>query len=101
MLLSTRSSLLLKAGYAVESVSSGDAALELLAKKSFDLVVVGRDSLGYTKQIDQQIREKYPTLPMLKIAEASDQQNSYATATSDSVPDHVLAAVGALLELTG
>jgi DNA-binding response OmpR family regulator len=51
-LLATRSSLLLKAGYAVHSASNGDSALHLLEKEKIDLVVIGRNSLSVSTQID-------------------------------------------------
>jgi DNA-binding response OmpR family regulator len=76
-LLAIRSSLVLKAGYQVVTAVEADSAIELLGKADYDLVVVGCNSAGLRKQVDQQIREKYPTLPILKIVDLTDHGISY------------------------
>jgi hypothetical protein len=52
---------------------------------------------GVRKQVDQELREKYPTLLILKIAEFHEQADSYATIMTDSHPERVIAAVKGML----
>ena len=68
VLRSSRSTLLLSAGYTVSAVASGDEAVDLIDKNFFDLVVIGRNSLAPTVPLDRRLRELYPHMPILKIA---------------------------------
>jgi DNA-binding response OmpR family regulator len=80
----TRVSLLQAQGYIVESVESDDAAMELLATESFDLVLLGHRSVLPIKGIDQRLREKYPRLATLKIEIAGERHSVYPTRVTDS-----------------
>ena len=96
-LRATRSALLVAAGYAVATASSADAAIELLDANTFDLVLIGRRSLASGKPLDQRLRERYPDMLILKIAEIIEEASHYPTQTTISVPANVLAALKGML----
>jgi DNA-binding response OmpR family regulator len=97
ILRSTRALLLLKSGYAVATVETPDAAMALLERNVFDLVLIGRKSLRPGKGIDQRLREAYPALLILKIAEILEEHSPYPSRITDSVPGNVIASVKAML----
>jgi DNA-binding NtrC family response regulator len=98
-LRATRVLLLKSAGYLVSSVETDDQAMELLEGEKFDLILLGRKSLIATTGIDQRIREKYPDLLTLKIAPKGELHSVYPSRITDSVPEHVMAALKAMLDL--
>ena len=97
ILRETRSALLLKSGYTVATAEDADTALVLLENNTFDLVLVGRSSLGAKLSVDQQLREEYPKVLILKIVDLIGDQSSFASRESDSVPTNVLAALKGML----
>jgi CheY-like chemotaxis protein len=96
-LRATRSALLVDAGYAVATAPSAEEAIELLDANTFDLVLLGRRSLVGGKPLDQLLRERYPDLLILKIAEVIAEGSRYPTQTTTSVPANVLAALKGML----
>ena len=93
----TRVSLLERASYAVTTATSDDAALKLLNRKSFDLVLIGRDALPPVQPLDQRISEKHPNLLMLKIVPFTAEISPYATRTTIAHPGHMLLALQEML----
>jgi PleD family two-component response regulator len=93
MLRNTRSTLLLKAGYAVAVASSSDDAMLLMAKNPYDLVVVGRNSIGTKKGLDERLREVYPKQLIVKIAQSGERESEFVSKVTNSEPKKVLAAV--------
>jgi DNA-binding response OmpR family regulator len=93
----SRSELLIKSGYVVETAPSAESAMHSMATSAFDLVQVGRNSLSDRVPIDKQLREKYPRLLILKIVDIIDQSTSFATHMTDSVPENVIAALKGML----
>jgi DNA-binding response OmpR family regulator len=93
----TRVILLKSKGYAVESVETDDQAMELLQIERFDLILLGRRSQLPTKDLDQRIREKFPELFILKIEEKGEIASVYSSRTTDSAPEHVVAALKEML----
>lgn len=83
--------------YEVESVESDDAAMRLLEKEHFDLVLIGRKSQLTEKGLDQRLRETYPSLLILKIEAAGPGSSAYPNQIIDSQPQHLLAALKGLL----
>jgi DNA-binding response OmpR family regulator len=96
-LRASRSALLVAAGYAVATASNPDEAIELLDANPFDLVLIGRRSLVAGKPLDQRLRERYPEILILKIAEVIEEGSRYPTKTTISVPANVLAALKGML----
>jgi hypothetical protein len=96
-LRASRSALLVAAGYAVATASNPDQAIELLDANTFDLVLIGRRSLVAGKPLDQRLRERYPEILILKIAEVIEEGSRYPTKTTISVPANVLAALKGML----
>ena len=96
-LRATRAALLLAAGYAVSTAESMDEAIVLLDANPFDLALIGRKSLAPGKAMDQKLRERYPKLLILKIAEIIEEASQYPTRTTISVPADVLAALKGML----
>jgi DNA-binding NtrC family response regulator len=96
-LRATRAALLLTAGYAVATAEDGDAGMALLEANAFDLVLIGRRSLSPGKSVDQRLREQYPHLLILKIAEVIEKESVYPSRTTNSVPANVLAALKGML----
>ena len=96
VLRASRSTLLLQSGYSVTDAASVDGAIALLESDTFDLVVVGRDSLGAAKGNDQRIRERCPAQLILKIVKFVDEGSEYASRITDSFPRNVLAAVSGM-----
>jgi DNA-binding NtrC family response regulator len=94
----TRAALLLRLGYAVAAVGTPGAAITMLEKDVFDLVVIGRKSRLPGKGLDQLLRETYPGLKILKIAEILEDHTPYPSRITDSVPSKVVASVKAMLE---
>ena len=97
VLRSSRSTLLLSAGYTVSAVASGDEAVDLIDKNFFDLVVIGRNSLAPTVPLDRRLRELYPHMPILKIAQHGEPSTPYPSQITGSDPAMVLLAVKKLL----
>jgi CheY-like chemotaxis protein len=96
-LRNTRAMLLLNLGYAVATVETPDEALTLLSRNRFDLVLIGRKSRLPGKGIDQRLRETYPDLPILKVAEILEEYSPYVSQTTDSMPSNVVASVREML----
>jgi DNA-binding NtrC family response regulator len=96
-LRATRAALLLAAGYAVSTAETVDQAIALLDANTFDLALIGRRSLMPGKGMDQKLRERYPKLLILKIAEIIEEASQYPTRTTISVPADVLAALKGML----
>jgi hypothetical protein len=88
---------LLAAGYAVSTAETVDQAIALLDANTFDLALIGRRSLMPGKAMDQKLRERYPKLLILKIAEIIGEASQYPTRTTNSVPADVLAALKGML----
>lgn len=93
----TRVELLLRAGYAVESVEADDEAMALLLEKRFDLVLLGRKSALREVGLDQRMREKYPNLLTLKIVSPEEEPSVYPSRMVDSEPRHVIEALHDML----
>lgn len=74
-----------------------DDAIVLLEANKFDLALIGRKSLVPGPGIDQRLRERYPKLLILKIAEVIEEASQYPTKTTGSVPADVLAALKGML----
>ena len=74
-----------------------DQAIALLDANPFDLALIGRRSLMPGKGMDQKLRERYPKLLILKIAEIIEEASQYPTRTTISVPADVLAALKGML----
>ena len=96
-LKSSRVEMLNKAGYQVESVESDNAAMALLEKEHFDLVLIGRKSQLTLKGLDQRLRERYPNLLILKIQDAGPGTSVYPSQIIDSQPKHLIEALKDLL----
>jgi DNA-binding NtrC family response regulator len=96
-LRATRSALLLAAGYAVSTAENTDDAIVLLDANHFDLVLIGRRSLAPGAPMEKRLRERYPKLLILKIAEVIEEASQYPTRTTISVPADVLAALKGML----
>ena len=80
--------LLSSAGYQVTSVDSDDLAIASVDQDRFDLILIGRTSLLATIALDRRLRERYPTLCILKIVQAR---------STGPAPRQVLSAVRDLL----
>jgi hypothetical protein len=93
----SRVALLKKAGYQVESIYSDEAAMDLLEIASFDLVLLGRDSLRPGKGLDRRLRERHPDLLTLKIEGNIPVPSIYPSRIVDARPEHVLAALEEML----
>jgi DNA-binding NtrC family response regulator len=93
-LRTTRAALLLAAGYSVSTAETVDEATALLDANDFDLVLIGRRP---GKAMDQKLRERYPNLLILKIAEIIEEASQYPTRTTIPVPADVLAALKGML----
>jgi DNA-binding response OmpR family regulator len=97
LLRSTRQSLLKSAGYEVVLAASDDLAIRAVDDERFDLVLIGRKSLLSDMALDQRLRERYPNLAVLKIADAGESFSSYPSRISDPSPYHVLRAIREML----
>jgi hypothetical protein len=93
----SRVALLKKEGYQVESIDSDDAAMTLLEAESFDLILLGRDSLRPGKALDRRLRERYPKLLTLKIEGNVPAPSRYPSRITDARPERVLAALDEML----
>jgi DNA-binding response OmpR family regulator len=93
MLRNTRSAMLLRAGYSVAVASNGDDAMVLMATNPYDLVVVGRNSIGTQKGLDERLREVYPKQLIVKIAQSGEMGSEFVSKVTNSEPKKVLAAV--------
>jgi CheY-like chemotaxis protein len=93
----SRVELLLRAGYAVESVESDDEAMGLLLEERFDLILLGRKSALRKIGLDQRIREKYPSLLTLKIMSPEEDPSVYPSRMVDAEPRHVVEALRDML----
>ena len=94
----SRSALLLTAGYAVATATDGDSTLKLLETETFDLVLLGRNSLGVGKNIEERVREAHPNLLILKILQVVDDSYQYPSRITGSLPHNVLSAIKVMLE---
>lgn len=95
-LRTTRVFLLESERYRVECVESDDEAMTMLLTKTYDLVLLGRNSELHKKGIDQRLREKYPHLLTLKIVNEADA-SIWPSRITDSQPEHVIAALHEML----
>lgn len=98
MLRSTRVDILERSGYSVMCMVTDDDAMTLLEFEQFDLVLIGRKSESPGTELDQRLREKYPTLPVLKIQPRGDAVSEYPSRTTDALPEHVVDALKTMLE---
>lgn len=89
----SRSALLLHAGYAVSAVGHDDDAMALMAKNSFDVVLIGRNSHWREQGLDERVRALHPQQVIVKIAQAWEPASVFCSRITDSVPANVLAAV--------
>jgi len=89
----SRSALLLRAGYAVSAVGQDDDAMDLMAKNSFDVVLIGRNSHWREQGLDERVRAVHPQQVIVKIAQAWEPVSVFCSRITDSVPAHVLEAV--------
>jgi DNA-binding NtrC family response regulator len=97
-LMLTRAAILKHHGYDVVAVESAAEALARIEAEWFDLVLLGRKSTGAANGVDVQVRKRYPTLPILKIALGSDPDTERdATRQVDANPVNVIHAVRELL----
>jgi hypothetical protein len=100
MLEFSRTALLKKAGYLVESIGSDNAAMELLEQQPaerFDLILLGRDSLPPGIGLDRRLRERHPDLLTLKIEGNLPVPSNYPSRITDARPERVLAALDEML----
>jgi hypothetical protein len=81
----------------VATAENLDDAIGLLDANTFDLALIGRKSLAPGPAMDQRLRERYPKLLILKIAEIIEEASQYPTKTTGSVPADVLAALKGML----
>jgi DNA-binding NtrC family response regulator len=88
----SRAKLIEQAGHAVRGVMSAREAITQLESEPFDLVVVGRHSPGDEVSIDRALREAFPQLKILKIANAFSEE-PYVSRTVDASPVNFLAAI--------
>jgi CheY-like chemotaxis protein len=93
----SRVELLLRQGYAVESVEADDEAMALLLEKPFDLILLGRKSALREIGLDQRLRDKYPDLLTLKIMSPEEASSIYPSRMVDSEPRHVIEALRDML----
>ena len=93
VLRDSRSALLLHAGYAVSAVGNDEDALALLAKNTFDVVLIGRNSHWREQALDERVRALYPGQVIVKIAQAWEPASVFCSRITDSVPANVLTAV--------
>ncbi|MBW4039855.1 MAG: hypothetical protein HIU91_13475 [Acidobacteria bacterium] len=99
VLRATRSTLLSNAGYQITAVATADEAVQLIDNERFDLVVIGRTSRLPPMPLDQRLRELYPHLLMLKIAQPSEVDEPFPSRTTKSDPVSVLQAIRGMLGL--
>jgi hypothetical protein len=93
----SRVELLLRAGYAVDSVATDDEAMAVLLERRIDLVLLGRKSALPKIGLDQRLREKYPGLLTLKIVSPEEDPTVYPSRQVDSEPRHVIEALQNML----
>lgn len=93
----TRAALFTNNGYTVDTALNAKNAILEMASFHYDLVVVGRNSLSDKIPIDQQIRNNYPSVLILKIVDPVDRANSFASRMTDATPHRVLAAAAEML----
>jgi CheY-like chemotaxis protein len=93
----SRVALLKKAGYLVDSIDSDDAAMALLEAESFDLILLGRNSLRTGRGLDQRLRERHPDLLTLKIEANAAIPSIHASRVTDARPERVLAVLAEML----
>jgi hypothetical protein len=75
--------------HGVVSTETDNAAMELLEKEVFDLVLLSRNSDLPIKELDQRLREKYPDLLTLKIEGGDELKSIFPSRISNSMPEHV------------
>jgi DNA-binding response OmpR family regulator len=97
LLSSTRKALLISAGYEVDLATSDNLALHAVDHERYDLVLIGRRSTLSDMALDQRLRERYPGLAVLKIADAGESFSAYPSRITDPSPYHVLVAIRELL----
>ncbi|MDP9051470.1 MAG: hypothetical protein M3O31_12255 [Acidobacteriota bacterium] len=99
MLKLTRAKILQVAGYEVAAVETHEEAVMRLEAERFDLVLVGIKDRHEAKGVDAEVRDRHPSLPILKIASFPDQleANQQPTWITDSVPHNVVKAVRELI----
>jgi DNA-binding response OmpR family regulator len=88
----SRALVLRHAGHSVIDVASVGQAVAELRDGVFDLVVIGRNPMAGGGAIDRVLREAFPNLQILKVANAADEE-FYASRLVDASPIHILAAV--------
>lgn len=96
LLRETRTAILRSDGYTVHSVSSDDEAMVLLASETFDLVVLGRESILSPGALDQRPRNAHLNMAILKIVDESGY-GEFSSRHTNANPTAVLAAVREML----
>jgi DNA-binding NtrC family response regulator len=94
----TRTALLRSAGYEVETAESDDSAISTVDNQRFDVVLIGRRSRGSETALDQRLRDRYPQMLILKIAQPFEPPSSYPSRITDPHPARVLMALKNMLE---
>jgi DNA-binding response OmpR family regulator len=96
---STRTAILAHAGYDVEAVETPAEALARLEAGRFDLVLVGRKATGSARAAGALVRERYPSMPILKVAPLPELMDGeqFATRSVEPFPPHVVNAVRELI----
>jgi CheY-like chemotaxis protein len=94
----TRTSLLRSAGYEVETADSDNAAISTVNAQRFDLVLIGRRASGSETGLDQRLRDRYPEMLILKVAQPFEPASPYPSRTTDPNPTQVLMALKDLLK---
>jgi CheY-like chemotaxis protein len=95
----TRTAILTWAGYDVAAVETPEEALARLEAERFDLVMVGRRARAEARAAGEIVRERYPSLPILKVSADHEQSEDekFATLSVDPLPVLVVSAVRELI----
>jgi CheY-like chemotaxis protein len=95
----TRTAILAWAGYEVAAVETPAEALVRLEAERFDLVLVGRKATAEARAAGEIVRERYPSLPILKVSADPEQSEDekFATLSVEHLPAIVMGAVKELI----
>lgn len=80
-------------GYSVETVNSGDDAIDMVAEQHFDLVLLDENMPGLTglETLDR-IKEKHPSLPIVMITK-SEEESIMEEAIGGKIADYLIKPV--------
>jgi CheY-like chemotaxis protein len=92
----SRASVLRGAGYVVVAVITVEEAVTELRVADFDVVLIGRNPSAGGPLIDRALRTAFLDQPILKIANAADDER-YASRIVGASPHHILAALTDML----